>query len=69
MKEQTIKKILLINLFISAVVYLPILIPWTQYFAAYSFLFQVVLLHSLILISVLYSISALEIKPKNEASK
>ncbi|MBE6033311.1 hypothetical protein [Aminipila sp.] len=60
MKEKLWKRTIYINLILAALVYLPILIPFSTYITAYSFLFQFAVLHLLIVTVMLYSIHCIE---------
>lgn len=60
MKERLWNQTIQVNLFFSVFIYLPILIPFSSYISAYRFLFQIILLHLLIVTAVLYNISSME---------
>lgn len=60
MKEKLKRSIILINLLIAVCIYLPILVPFSVYMASGSFMFQVSILHLIILTAVFYSVSAIE---------
>lgn len=67
MKEKRWKQIIQANLFISILIYLPVLIPFSTYITAYSFLFQIIVLHLLIVTVIWYSLSSIYEEKENEA--
>lgn len=60
MKNNLKNKIIIINLFISIFLYIPICLPVSVYLEAYEILLCIMLVHILALATILYSISAFQ---------